>query len=255
MIEILGVTHNFANSEGASTRVVDDVTLDVPGGQFVSIVGPSGCGKTTLLNMVAGLLRPETGTVRFEGRDCDKPSKRVGYMFARDCLLPWRTALKNVEIGLELSGMSKHARRERAMHLLNMVGLEGFERHFPKALSQGMRQRVAIARTLAPSPAAFLLDEPFAALDAQTRMLLQAEFLQIWESLGTTVVLVTHDLVEAITLADRVIVMSSRPGRILLDLQVGLPRPRDVGEIRFEDEFIKLSEQVWEALRVQVTTL
>ena len=251
MIEVDRVTHHF-ETDGRRVLAVDDVTLQVPKGQFISVVGPSGCGKTTMLNMVAGLIQPTEGEVRLDGVTCLSGNKQVGYMIARDGLLPWRTARKNVEFGLELRGMRRAERHERARELLRLVGLEGFERSFPKQLSQGMRQRVAVARTLATDPEVFLLDEPFAALDAQTRVLLQNEFLRIWEELGNTVMFVTHDLTEAIALADRVVVFSARPGRIKLDIEVGLPRPRDVATIRFDEEFNRISETIWEALRDEV---
>jgi NitT/TauT family transport system ATP-binding protein len=251
MIEVDHVTHYF-DGKGGRVLAVDDVSLHIPRGQFISVVGPSGCGKTTVLNMVAGLVRPSEGEVRLDGAACRGTSKKVGYMFARDGLFPWRTARRNVELGLELRGVGRNARRQRASELLKTVGLEGFDRSFPNQLSQGMRQRVAVARTLATDPDIFLLDEPFAALDAQTRVLLQNEFLNLWEQLGNTVMFVTHDLTEAIALADRVVVFSARPGRIKLDIEVGIPRPRDVATVRFDEEFNRISEQIWEALRDEV---
>lgn len=250
-IRIEGVTHHFESQEGR-VLAVDDVSLDIPRGQFISVVGPSGCGKTTVMNMIAGLIQPTEGLVTIDGTPCHGTNKHIGYMFARDGLMPWRTAQKNVEFGLELRGVSRRERHRRSTELLKTVGLDGFARHFPKQLSQGMRQRVAVARTLATDPEIFLLDEPFAALDAQTRVLLQNEFLDIWEKLGNTVVFVTHDLTEAIALADRVVVFSARPGRIKLDIDVDIPRPRDVATIRFEEEFNDISETIWEALRDEV---
>lgn len=250
-IKIDRVSHYFESDLGR-VLAIDDVSLEVPRGQFISVVGPSGCGKTTVMNMIAGLIQPSEGEVSIDGVVCRGKNKRIGYMFARDGLMPWRTAQRNIEFGLELRGVGRRDRQRRARELLATVGLDGFARHFPKQLSQGMRQRVAVARTLATDPEIFLLDEPFAALDAQTRVLLQNQFLRIWEELGTTVMFVTHDLTEAIALADRVVVFSARPGRIKLDLVVDMPRPRDVATIRFEERFNELSETIWEALRDEV---
>lgn len=248
MIEVERVTCYF-EVNGQRVVAVDDVSLHVPRGEFISIVGPSGCGKTTVLNMLAGLVQPTSGSVMLDGNPCRDNSKQVGYMTARDGLLPWRTARRNVEFGMEFRGWRTKLRRERAGELLRVVGLEGFDGAYPRQLSQGMRQRVAIARTLATDADVFLLDEPFAALDAQTRLLLQNEFLRIWEHLGNTVMFVTHDLAEAIALADRVVVFSARPGRIKLDIKVDLPRPRDVATVRFDPDFIRISEMIWESLR------
>lgn len=252
-IEIDHVSQWF-DSGGNRVLAVDDVALTIPRGQFVSIVGPSGCGKTTVMNMVAGLVSPTAGSVRIDGVERSSIGRDIGYMFARDGLLPWRTARKNVELGLEFRGMRAAQRTEKSGRLLERVGLASFGDYYPKQLSQGMRQRVAIARTLALDPGIFLLDEPFAALDAQTRVVLQNEFLQLWESLGNTVMFVTHDLGEAIALADRVIVFSSRPGRVVLDLPIDLPRPRDAAEIRFSEKYNDLSRQIWDAMEHSAST-
>ncbi len=234
---------------GAPVLALDDITLDVPAGQFIALVGASGCGKTTILNMAAGLLQPLVGEVELHGERIVRPSRRTGYMFARDGLLPWRSVRRNVEIGLELRGVSREARSGRAADLLRLVGLAGFENAFVWQLSQGMRQRVALARTLAIDPDTLLMDEPFAALDAQTKLVLQAEFLRIWQGSGKTVMFVTHDLGEAVALADRVIVLSPRPGRIHADIDIDLPRPRDPETIRFDQAYLRLHEQVWQALK------
>jgi len=247
MISIEAVTHHF-DSGGNRVLAVDDVSLDIPGGQFVSVVGPSGCGKTTVMNMVAGLVRPTQGTVKIQGALRTGTGRDIGYMFARDGLLPWRTARQNIELGLEFRRMRAAERHAKSTALLAKVGLARFGDYYPKQLSQGMRQRVAVARTLALDPRVFLLDEPFAALDAQTRVTLQNEFLHLWESFGNTVMFVTHDLDEAIALGDRVVVFSGRPGRIKLDIEVNLPRPRDVATIRFDEEFRRLSRVIWDAM-------
>ena len=242
------VSHYF----GATVHAVDDVSLHIPGGQFTALVGPSGCGKTTLLNMLAGLFRPTTGSVALGGEPVTRPRRTTGFMTARDGLLPWRTARDNVAFGLEVRGVGKARRHARADGLLSMVGLNGFEAAYPSQLSQGMRQRVAIARTLAIEPTLFLLDEPFAALDAQTKILLQEEFIRLWESSPTTVLLVTHDIAEAVSMADRVVVMSRRPGRIKCDLVVDLPRPRHADTIRFDQHFVELTQRIWLELRDEV---
>lgn len=247
-VNVSQVSHEFTGLDGSMVLAIDNVDFTIPSGQFVSLVGPSGCGKTTLLNMMAGLIQPSEGAVTLDGEACLRPKRNVGYMFARDGLLPWRTAQKNVEIGLEVRDLTRDERRQRSSQLLDLMGLGGFYHHYPRQLSQGMRQRVAIARTMAVNPSIFLMDEPFAALDAQTRVLLQNEFLDVWGRLGNTVVLVTHDLTEAVALADRVIVLAARPGRVVLDIDVPLPRPRDVETIRFDPQFVEVSQMVWDAM-------
>jgi NitT/TauT family transport system ATP-binding protein len=249
-IRVDHVSHAFSSPDGGlPVLALDSVTFDVPTGQFIALVGASGCGKTTVLNMAAGLLLPLTGTVELHGEPISGPSRRTGYMFARDGLLPWRTVRRNVEIGLELRGVEGTARSRQAVELLRLVGLTGFENAYIWQLSQGMRQRVALARTLAIDPDTLLMDEPFAALDAQTKITLQAEFLRIWQGSGKTVMFVTHDLGEAVALADRIIVLSSRPGRIHADFAINLPRPRDSETIRFDANYMRLHEQVWQALK------
>ena len=232
---------------------VHDIDLTIPAGQFVAVVGPSGCGKTTILNMLAGLIKPTVGSVKRHGTEVDGPSRDIGYMLARSALSPWRTARKNVEFGLEIRGVRKRERRERAMELLDTVGLTQFANAFPAQLSQGMNQRVAIARTLAIDPDLWLMDEPFGALDAQTRLSVQSEFIQLWEEAEhKTVIFVTHDLEEAVLLADRVIVMTARPGRIKSDTMIDLPRPRIIDELRFDEKFKDAEHRIWEELRDEI---
>ena len=250
-ITVHGVRQVFGNGVEALKRV----DLTVPSGQFVALVGASGCGKTTLLNMIAGLIQPTEGEVRIAGQVPVLPNLDVGYMFARDALLSWRRADKNVELPLEVRGWPKAQRRERSHQLLKTVGLEGREKHFRLQLSQGMRQRVAIARTLAADPPILLMDEPFAALDARTKLALQSEFLRLWEGTGEgaqrkTVVFVTHDLTEAALLADRVIVMLPHPGRVAEDRIIELPRPRaDVlGDVMFSPDFQAITREMFEKL-------
>jgi NitT/TauT family transport system ATP-binding protein len=230
------------------------VTLEVPQGQFVALVGASGCGKTSLLNMFAGLVKQTEGPVLVNGEVPGCPPPGVGYMFARDGLLPWRRIEGNVTLGLESDkSWTKSRSRERAHELLDMVGLRGFDKAYPRQLSHGMRQRAAIARTLAPDPSILLMDEPFAALDAQTKLRIQAEFLRILERSETpkTVLFVTHDLQEALLLADRVVVMLPRPGRIATDQWVDLPHPRadHLADLMFEPTFRDLHEELFHKLQ------
>ena len=249
-VELTGVSLVFGgDTEEQRVLALDSVDLTIPSGQFVAVVGPSGCGKTTILNMLAGVLKPTVGSVRRHGTVVDGPSKDIGYMLARSALAPWRTARKNVEFGLELRGVGRAERRERAQALLDKVGLASFGDKFPSQLSQGMRQRVAIARTLAIDPDLWLMDEPFGALDAQTRLLVQMEFLELWSGTGKTVIFVTHDLEEAVLLADRVIVISARPGTIKSDALIDLPRPRHIDVLRFDDQFREIEHQIWKELR------
>ncbi|KRF10395.1 ABC transporter ATP-binding protein [Nocardioides sp. Soil796] len=244
-INFSGVSHRY----GKGVLATEDVNLDIAAGEFVALIGPSGCGKTTLLNMVAGLVSPSDGAVSLNGEIVSKVPENLGYMMARDALLPWRTALGNVEFSLEGTSISRKEHADRARTVLGQVGLGGFEGHYPAQLSQGMRQRVAIARTLVTSPSLILMDEPFAALDAQTRVLIHEEFLNLWEQAQATVIMVTHDLTEAILLADRVVIMSARPGRIKDDIRVPLSRPRDVEAMQTSPEFQEIYSQLWGSLR------
>jgi NitT/TauT family transport system ATP-binding protein len=248
MIEALGVGHDYVAEGLAPTPALVDTDLRVREGEFLAMVGPSGCGKTTLLNALAGLVAPTRGRVSIGGRPVDGIRADVGYMFARDGLMPWRSALDNVAFGLELRGLPAAERRERARRYLQLVGLEGFAEHRRSELSQGMRQRVALARTLATEPAVVLMDEPFAALDAQTKVIVQDEFLKIWEQYRRTVVFVTHDIVEAVTLADRVVVFSRRPGRIVGEFPVDFPRPRTASGAH-DAAFERLRTRIWDCLR------
>jgi NitT/TauT family transport system ATP-binding protein len=256
-VELSGVSLIFGGARPDDDPVLatHDINLSIPAGQFVAIVGPSGCGKTTILNMLAGLISPTRGTVKRHGVEVHGTSKDIGYMLARSALSPWRTARRNVELGLEIRGVSKSQRRATAMELLHKVGLQGFENSYPSQLSQGMNQRVAIARTLAIDPDLWLMDEPFGALDAQTRLTVQAEFVGLWEEAANkTVIFVTHDLEEAVLLADRVIVMTARPGRIKSDTLIDLPRPRHIDQLRFDERFKQAEQRIWEELRDEIVT-
>ncbi|OGL18488.1 MAG: hypothetical protein A3K12_06440 [Candidatus Rokubacteria bacterium RIFCSPLOWO2_12_FULL_71_19] len=250
-IVVESLSHAF-DIDGRSVPVLTDVSLEVAQGEFLAIVGPSGCGKSTLLNIVSGLFPPTTGRVTVDGAPVEGINPRIGYMFARDALLPWRTSLANVAFGPELAGEPADRREARARDLLRLTGLAGFEGSYPSQLSQGMRQRVSLARTLARNPDILLMDEPFGALDAQTKLVLEEEFLRIWERDRKTVIFVTHDLFEAIAMADRVAVFSARPGRIKSLVALDLPRPRSVTAGRFGPRFQDLYDRLWDDLRYEV---
>lgn len=240
-IEIERVNHRF----GSSVLAVSDADIRIGAGEFVSIVGPSGCGKTTLLNLLAGLLDLQEGRMAVAGKAPEAGRHDVAYMLARDCLFPWRTAIDNVMLGGEFRGVPAARRRQRALELLKHVGLAGFENHHPKALSHGMRQRVALARTFSLESPVLLMDEPFGALDAQTKMQLEDVLLDLWSEERRTVLFITHDLGEAVMLSDRVIVMSARPGRILADIKIELPRPRSVRALQKDPRFHTIYAEVW----------
>ncbi|MDR1228444.1 MAG: ABC transporter ATP-binding protein [Azoarcus sp.] len=226
---------------------LDDVTLDVEDGEFMVVVGPSGCGKTTLLDLLAGLTRPTGGQILLDGKPVAGPSLDRGVVFQQYALFPWLTAQGNVEFGLEAKGAPSAERRETARRFLGLVGLAGFESHHPHELSGGMKQRVAIARSLAYDPEVLLMDEPFAALDAQTRETLQCELLRIWRVSGKTIVFITHGIDEAVFLGQRVAVMSSRPGRV--ERVIDIPPEFKAGEdIRAHPEFGRLRHEIWRLL-------
>ena len=249
-LEFQNVRHSFLRGDEV-TQVLDDVTMTVTPGEFVGIVGPSGCGKTTLLGMAAGMLKPSRGAVRFDGAELRSTSSEVAYMLARDALLPWKSAAENVELALRVRGLPGDERRRLAQEWLSRVGLEKQSDVNVRKLSHGMRQRVAIARTLAQRPRCVLMDEPFAALDAQTRVRVQEQFLGVWERQRPTVLFVTHDLAEAILLADRVVLMSRGPGRLVSDMRVPLPRPRDPERDRATSAFLDAHETLWGQLKTQ----
>ncbi len=217
------VTRSFPGNGGALLTAIRDVTFNVQDKEFVAIVGPSGCGKSTILNLTAGLDAPSAGTVSVGDETVSGPNAHVGFMLQKDLLLPWRSIVRNVEFGLEARGVSRIDRRTRAMAELERCKLADFAHHYPYQLSGGMRQRAALARTLAISPDLVLLDEPFSALDAQTKMLLQKSFGQTIAQTGTTTLLITHDLTEAVAMADRIIVMSERPGTVVEEIVIDLP--------------------------------
>ena len=237
---------------GRRVVALDAVDLTVAEGEFVTIVGPSGCGKSTLLNLIVGLLRSSMGRIVFRGESIDGICTKIGYITQKDNLLPWRTLVENVEIALEIRGIEPGRRRLSAEEWIERVGLKGFEEHYPHELSGGMRQRANIIRTLIYDPALILMDEPFGPLDAQTRIVLQDQLLKLWLATRKTIVFITHDLVEAIALADRVVLMSSRPGRIKAIETVGIARPRDVFKIHEDPQFRAIYEKMWQQLRPEV---
>ena len=227
------------------------IDLAVERGEFIAVVGPSGCGKTTFLRIVAGLEHATAGDVLLDGCVVREPGTDRGFVFQNDSLLPWRTVLANAIIGREVAGSIGPADRNRTMELLKLVGLEGFEHYHPRQLSGGMRQRVNLARALAIDPEILLMDEPFAALDAQTREIMQAELLRIWERGHKTVLFVTHQIDEAVFLSDRVLVFARRPGRLLAEVKIALPRPRDL-EIKRTAEFVALVDRIWRMIEDDV---
>ena len=250
-IDIDSVSLRFApTGEAARSHLaLADVGFRVKPGEFVALIGPSGCGKSTLLRIVAGLLGPTSGTVQIGGKTVDGVPEGIGFLFQSDALLPWKTAQENVVLGALLAGRSRTEATERASFLLAEVGLGKATEKFPSELSGGMRKRVALARTMAYEPRIFLLDEPFSALDAQTRIHVGNRFLQILETLGQTVIVVTHDIDEAIAMADRVLVMTASPGRIAKEFIIDLPRPRDYYGSRFTPGFRDMQQGIWDILK------
>jgi len=241
----------FQTRSGAF-RALAPVTLAIPQGRFVSLIGPSGCGKTTIFNIIAGLLEPTGGRVLIDGVDATGTIGRVGYMLQKDLLLPWRTVLDNVILGMEIQHVPLRAARERALPLLHRYGLAGFEYLHPNALSGGMRQRAALLRTLLFDTDVILLDEPFGALDAQTKLKMQEWLMQLWSDFNKTVLFVTHDVEEAIYLSDEVHVMATRPGRIIATIPVPLARPRIRGSV-LTGEFLAIKERCLELLHLEGT--
>ncbi|MDB5550410.1 MAG: transporter ATP-binding protein [Rhizobium sp.] len=226
--------------------VVSDVSLSLADGEFLSIVGPSGCGKSTLLKLVSGLERPSAGHIFTDGKEVLATPPKLGFMFQRDALLPWATVEGNINVGLELAGCPTAERDARRKGLIEFLQLQGFENHYPAQLSGGMRQRVSLGRLLAYEPEIYLMDEPFGALDAQTKMTMGRELLRIWSSYRKSVMFVTHDIEEAVYLSNRVLVISGRPGRIKKEFKVDLPYPRDFRVIRKMPEFHDLCSEIWD---------
>ena len=253
LLELKEVTVSFAFPDGRPALLaLNQVNLSVAQGELVALVGPSGCGKTTALNVLAGQVVPTSGQVRLAGEPVQGILPSVGYISQADTLLPWRTVLDNVALAMELRGVPKSQRQETARALMKSMGLEGFEQSYPRELSGGMKKRAAIARVLAVDPAILMMDEPFAPLDAFTRQRLQDDILSLWENTGCTILYVTHDLTEAITLADRVVLMSARPGRVVREYPIDLPRPRRVMDVKFSPRFVELERAIWQELEAQL---
>jgi len=246
------VNLTFRPPNRSPVRALAGFDIDVNEGEFLSIVGPSGCGKSTFLNVLLGLIRPDSGDLRLQGKPIVGPGQDRAMVFQEFGLLPWRTVQQNIELGLELKGVPAERRRSVSAHYIGMVGLAGFDGHYPHELSGGMKQRVGLARALATDPDVLLMDEPFAALDAQTRDLMQVELLRIWQEAKKTVLFVTHQIDEAIYLSDRVMVMTRRPGHAKRIFPIALPRPRDY-EMRVTPEFNDLKLEIWHALRDEIT--
>jgi NitT/TauT family transport system ATP-binding protein len=228
-----------------------DVSIDIADGEFVSIVGASGCGKTTFLRMLDGLITPTSGAIELDQKPISGPGFGRAFVFQQDRLLPWRNVLSNVMFGSELQGNKRAIDRERALKFTELVGLSGFEKHYPHELSGGMRQRVNLARALTAEPQVLLLDEPFASLDAQTREIMQAELLHVWRETRKTAIFVTHQIDEAVYLSDRVVVLTVRPGRIKEIVTIDLPRPRDLA-LKRTPEFVEYTSHIWELIEQEV---
>ena len=258
-IDVIQVQHDYTIVRNGRTQqipAIAEVSLQIRPGEFVSLVGPSGCGKTTLLNMVAGLIQNEKGRILLAGKPPRIGREDVAYMFASDCLLPWRTALNNAAFGMELRGVQRDERLKRGRELLSEAGLAGFEGAYANQLSKGMRQRVALARTFGLQCDFLLMDEPFGALDPQTKLILQQQLLTLWEgNPGRAVLFVTHDLSEAIVMSDRVVVMSRRPARIKADITIDLPRPRKATDLLQSAQFHRLYSDLWAELGGEITDL
>src|SRR5947208_10926278 len=247
-IELRDVTKRFLTPTGQVYTAIRDVTLSVAPGEFVAVVGPTGCGKSTTLSLISGLERPSEGSVQVMGKPVQGIDPRIGYVFQADAVFPWKNVLSNVATGPLFRGQRKAEARERARDWIARVGLSGFENHYPHQLSGGMRKRVALAQTFINEPQILLMDEPFSALDVQTRVVMHEELLKLWSAAKASVVFVTHDLEEAIALADKVYVLTAGPATVKTVYHVDLPRPRVVADIRYEEAFIKLSRRIWDDL-------
>jgi NitT/TauT family transport system ATP-binding protein len=252
ILEIQNVSKIYGEDGPSAVRALDGVSLNIREGEFVSIIGPSGCGKSTLFGVVGGLIEGYDGKVLIDGHPVDGSHSDVGMVFQEESTFPWRTTLENVAFPLEVSGVPKGEREDTARQFIKLVGLEGFENHYPAQLSGGMKQRTAVARTLAYKPRIMLLDEPFGALDEQTRLLLGDKMLEIWAELGQTMLLITHNITEAVQLSNRVVVMSYRPGKIKRVIDIDLPRPR-TSEVIATEAFGRYVGDIWSDLRAEAS--
>ena len=252
-IELTGVTKRFVSPTGSLLTAIRDVDLLIEPGQFCAIVGPTGCGKSTTLSLVSGLARPSAGSVRVGGQEVDGIASGMSFMFQADALLPWKTVLGNVAMGPRFQGVPKKEAQAEAREWLRRVGLTGFEDHHPHQLSGGMRKRTSLAAALINRPSILLMDEPFGALDVQTKAIMSNELLGLWEQTRPSVIFITHDLEEAVALADKVVVMTVGPGTVKSVFDIDLPRPRGaVQEIRFDPRFLELHHKIWNSLREEV---
>ncbi len=251
-IRLSGVTKRFLTPSGGVYTALRDLNMTVEAGEFCAVVGPTGCGKSTTLGLISGLEPPSEGVVEVFERPVAGIADGIGYMFQSDAVFPWKTVLENVAAGPRYRGVSNRDARERARDWITRVGLAGFEDRYPYQLSGGMRKRVALAQSLINGPRILLMDEPFSALDVQTRTLMENELLNLWSATSASVVFVTHDLEEAISLSDRVFVITAGPGTVKSTYKVDLPRPRNVAEIRFQPRFVEIYEEIWKDLRDEV---
>jgi sulfonate transport system ATP-binding protein len=251
-IELRNVTKRFRTPTGQAYTALRDLNLSVAPGEFCAVVGPTGCGKSTTLSLISGLERPSAGEVHVMGKPVNGIDPRIGYVFQSDAVFPWKNVLRNVVTGPLYRGQRKSEAFDQARDWIARVGLAGFEDRYPHQLSGGMRKRMALAQTFINGPQILLMDEPFSALDVQTRTMMEDELLQLWSAASASVVFVTHDLEEAISLADRVFVITAGPGTVKGIYTIDLPRPRKVAEIRFEPRFVHLYQQIWEDLRNEV---
>ena len=246
-ILIEGVTKSYSSDAG-DILALNKIDLDIASGEFVSIVGPSGCGKSTLLRCIGGLIPATSGSIRIGGAEIRGPDSRIGYVFQKAVLLPWRTVENNLLLPFEINGKPSQADKDNVQKILEMVGLSKYAQHRPTELSGGMQQRVSVARALVMSPSILMMDEPFGALDAQTRETMNEELLRIWREAGTTIVFVTHDIGESLFLSDRIIVMSAQPGAIQNIIDVDIPRPRTFDQVESDERFWKMRNKIREAL-------
>jgi NitT/TauT family transport system ATP-binding protein len=251
-IELINVSRRFISPDGKSFSTLRDFNMRVSRGEFVALVGPTGCGKSTTLNLITGLGRPSSGEVRVMGQPVTGIDPRIGFVFQSDALFPWRSVIDNVVAGPLFRGKNKAEAYDTARDWIRRVGLDRFEGHYPHQLSGGMRKRVALAQTFINEPEILLMDEPFSALDVQTRVLMHEELLRLWSASNASVVFVTHDLEEAIGLADKVYVLTARPATIKAIHDIDIPRPRVISEIRYEQHFIELSRLIWKDLKEEV---
>ncbi len=251
-IQLAGVTKRFLTPSGGVYTALRDLNMTVEPGEFCAVVGPTGCGKSTTLALISGLEPPSEGEVDVFGKPVSGIADGIGYVFQTDAVFPWKTVLDNVAAGPRYHGATARDARERARDWISRVGLTGFEDRYPYQLSGGMRKRVALAQSLINGPRILLMDEPFSALDVQTRTLMENELLNLWSASSASVVFVTHDLEEAISLSDRVFVMTAGPGTVKANYKVELPRPRNVAEIRFQPRFVEIYEEIWNDLRDEV---